>query len=91
MIPAQAAGLKEYFRGTLVSKTADNEQTTPSLGHSEVLRVQYPPCQTIPEPIQGSEQAGEILPVRAAERSRDVLPDNPAITELAYSAPILLH
>ena len=91
MIPAQAFGLKKYLCGTLVSKTADKEQTAAALGHSEELRVQYPPCQTVPEVIQRAEQASEITPARTAERSRDVLPDKPARTELTYRPNILPH
>jgi hypothetical protein len=52
MIPAQAVGLKQYLGGTFwVSKASDKEDTSASLGHSEELRVQNSPRQTIPEVI----------------------------------------
>lgn len=66
MIPSQALGLKKYLAGTLdVSKASDKEHTLAPLCHAEELRVEYPPCQTVPERIQGFEQASEILPMRA--------------------------
>jgi hypothetical protein len=48
-IPEQAFGLKEYLGATSVSKTCDNEDSTPSLGDSEVPKVQHPPGDAIPE------------------------------------------
>ena len=52
MIPAQAFALKQYLSGTLwVTKASDKEETAASLGHSEELRIQNSPCQTIPEAI----------------------------------------
>ena len=35
----------------LSSKTSNKEHTLASLGHTEKLRIQYSPCQTIPERI----------------------------------------
>ena len=65
MIPAQAVGLKEYFCGALVSKTADKEHAAASLGHSEELRVEYAPCQTVPEVIHFGEELAESSPLFA--------------------------
>ena len=62
----QAVGLKKYLAGTSrVSKTSDKKDTLAPLGHAEELRVKYPPCQTVPERIQASEKASEVLPMRA--------------------------
>lgn len=77
--------------GGWVSKVSDNEHTLAPLGHAEELRVEYPPCQTVPERIQGLEQASEILPIRARERSRDVLPKKPTRHELTNRSNILPH
>lgn len=51
MIPRHAFTLKKYFRATHGSKTSNKEHTLASLGHAEKLRIQYSPCQTIPERI----------------------------------------
>ena len=57
-IPTQAFGLKKYLGGrSWVSMVSDKKETAASLGHSEELRVQYSPRQTITEPIQLPEQA----------------------------------
>ena len=77
-------------RGFL-SKTSDKEDTAASLGDSEELRVKYPPRQAVPEVSQGVEQASEVLPTRARERSRDVLPKKPSRTNLAYASNVLPH
>lgn len=69
----------------------DNEQTLASLGHAEELRVEYPPCQTVPARIQGFEQASEILPMRARERSWDVLPKKPTRLDVANCSNVLPH
>jgi len=66
IIPAQAFALKQYFGGTLwVSKASDKEETAAPLGHSEELRIEYSPCQTVPEFIHRSQDASEILPFAA--------------------------
>ena len=97
MIPAQAFLLKQYLCGTSrVSKTSDKEHTAASLGHSEELRVQNSPRQTVPEVIQRGQEAPEVVslgsvPCAARERSRDVLPEQPARTELLYRSNVLPH
>lgn len=91
MIPSQALELKEYVGGASVSKMADNEHTAASLGHSEELRVQYPPRQTVPELVQRGQQASESLPALDRERSRDVLPHEPSRANLANASNVLEH
>ena len=77
--------------GGALSKMSAKKDTAAALGPSEELRVKNPPCQTIPDAIQGFEQASEILPMRARQRSRDVLPKNPSRPELAYRSNVLPH
>lgn len=74
-----------------VSKTSDKEHTAASLGHSEELRVQNSPCETVPEVIHFCEELPESRPALARERSRDVLPDKPSRTELTNAAYVLEH
>lgn len=85
------SGSNRTSTGGAASKASDKKDTLASLGHAEELRVKYPPCQTIPERIQGFEQASEILPIRARERSGDVLPKNPLRPDLANSSNVLPH
>lgn len=73
-IPRQAIGLKENLCGGFGSKMSDKKQTAASLGHSEELRVQNSPCETIPEFIHFPEQLSESPPIFARERSWDVFP-----------------
>lgn len=62
-IPLKALGLKQYLsRCGPVSKHADNEHAAASLGHSEELRVEYTPRQTVPEFIHFIEELSESLP-----------------------------
>lgn len=51
-IPLKAFGLKQYLsRCVPLSKHADNEHAAASLGHSEVLRVEYTPYRTRVHPF----------------------------------------
>jgi len=59
-IPEHAFGLKKYFGGASVSKTADNEHTAAALGHSEILSVKNPPGDAIPEFDQPAKDGGEV-------------------------------
>jgi hypothetical protein len=44
-IPPHAVALKKNRRGIKpFSSTCDNEHTAAALGHSEILGVEYPPC-----------------------------------------------
>ena len=56
-IPAHAVGLKKNLCGsTPVSKTRDNEDSTATLGDSEVLSVQHSVSEPIPEFCQRPEE-----------------------------------
>ena len=60
-IPAHAFALKKNRCGTTpVSKVSDNEHTTASLGHSEVLSVQHSVCEPVPELPQRPEDGTKI-------------------------------
>ena len=59
-MPEQAVALKKYFGATSVSKTSDNEHTAAALGHSEILRVKYPPADAIPQFDQPPKDGSEI-------------------------------
>jgi len=59
-MPEQAFALKKYFGATSVSKTSDNEHTAAALGHSEILRVQHPPTDAIPELDQPLNDGGKV-------------------------------
>jgi hypothetical protein len=60
---------------------ADNEHTTPSLGHSEKLAVQNPVGPPIPEFCQRPDDGSHVPSVVRAEKSRDVLDENPTGSE----------
>src|SRR5690606_6699561 len=82
-IPFAAFGLKKYLDGTgCVSKTSDNEHTTASLGHSEVLSVKHTVGVPIPEFRQRPEDGSHVPPSVRRQKSRDVLDDHPTGTEL---------
>lgn len=91
MIPRQAFALKKYFRATHGSKTSNKEHTLASLGHAEKLRIQYSPCQTIPERIHFGQELAVSSPTLTCERSWDVLPDKPTWTEYAYRSNVFEH
>ena len=62
-IPRHALGLKQYGpRCPPRSKMSDKKHTAASLGHSEELRVEYTPCQTVPEVIHFGEELSKSLP-----------------------------
>lgn len=68
-IPAQALGLKEYFRRSPeVSKDPDSKETPAALGHSEELRVQNTPPDSVslststPDASHLPEEALEVCP-----------------------------
>jgi hypothetical protein len=65
-MPAHARALKKNRCGTApVSKISDNEHTTASLGHSEILSVQDSVSEPIPEFDQAPEY-GTKVPSSAA-------------------------
>jgi len=58
-IPAHARGLKKYFSGIKpFSSTCNNEDSTASLGHSEVLSVEHAPR----EAARWSQHSTSVLP-----------------------------
>ena len=65
MIPSHAFRLNEYFDGGAGSKTSDKKETAASLGHSEELRIEYAPCQTVPELVHFGQELSESLPILA--------------------------
>jgi hypothetical protein len=87
-MPRQALGESEYFGGTCGSSTSDSEheQSLPSLGHSEVLRVQAPPGPHIPEFRQPAKDDGKVPSSNGGQKTGDVLDQNPAGQELANDA-----
>lgn len=56
---------------------SDKEDTAATLGDSEVLRVEYPPREAVPELNQRPEDASKSLSVVAAENTGDVFPYDP--------------
>jgi hypothetical protein len=60
-MPAAAFADSQYRRGTgRVSKTADNEDTTTTLGDSKKSRVQNPPGHAKPELDQPPQYDTEV-------------------------------
>ena len=47
------------------SKMSDKKDTAASLGHSEELRIKYPPRQTVPELVHFGQELSESLPILA--------------------------
>ena len=85
-IPAAALGLKENFGGTSDCRTADNEHTAASLGHSEELSVKHPVGPPIPEFFQPSKDDGHICSAVRGKKARDVLDENPTGSDLSDDA-----
>src|SRR5690606_35200703 len=86
-IPFAAFGLKKYLDGTgCVSKTSDNEHTTASLGHSEVLSVKHTVGVPIPEFCQRPEDGSHVPSAVGRQKSRDVLDNHPTGTEFIKDA-----
>jgi hypothetical protein len=56
---------------------SDNEHTAAALGHSEILRVQHPPTDAIPELDQPLNDGGKVPSFVAAEKTGDILDDHP--------------
>ena len=42
---------------------SDKKETAASLGHSEELRIEYAPCQTVPELVHFGQEPSESLPI----------------------------
>jgi hypothetical protein len=79
-IPAAALGLKKNRSGTLSSSTsANDEDASPPLGHSEVTAVQHSPGEVVkPDVPQRADHDGEISSVGGTEQAGDVLNDDPS-------------
>jgi len=80
-IPAAAFGLKEYFGWARGTKMSDNVDTAAALGHSEVLRVEYPPRQAVPEVGQRIHDDSEIVSFSGSKEPWNVLDEEPRRAE----------
>jgi len=88
-IPAQAFGLKKNLCGRgPVSKVSDNEHTTASLGHSEVLSVKDSVCEPIPEFSHRPEEGTKVPSTIATEDTRHVFPYEPSGLKVVKNAAI---
>jgi hypothetical protein len=88
-MPTAALGLKKNRSGTVSSSTSGNdEDPSPSLGHSEVSAVQHTPCEVVkPEVAQRTEDNSEISSTVGREQAGDVLKDDPA----SWSYKLICH
>jgi hypothetical protein len=79
-IPAAALGLKKNLSGTVSNSTsANDEDASPPLGHSEVSAVQHSPREVVkPELGQRREYDGEISSTVAGKKSGNVLNEDPS-------------
>jgi hypothetical protein len=78
-IPAQAFALKKYRSGSVPpSSTANNEDATTTLGHSEELSVQNSVSDPIPEPCQRPDDGSKRPSSVNRQDAGDVFPDDPA-------------
>lgn len=64
-IPSHALGLNKNLDGGAGSKMSDKKETAASLGHSEELRIEYAPRQTVPELVHFGQELSESLPILA--------------------------
>tara|TARA_R110000823_G_scaffold8319_1_gene29512 strand:- start:55 stop:372 length:318 start_codon:yes stop_codon:yes gene_type:complete len=76
-MPAQAFGESEYFGSGDSSRMSDNEQASPSLRHSEVLRVKSSPGDAIPELNKRLDDGKEIGSSVTGQEPRYIFSDNP--------------
>lgn len=81
-IPAHAFGLKKNLGGTVraSSRMSDKEDSTTSLGHSEILSVQHSVGEPIPELNHRPEDGAKVPPSSRRQDAGDVFPDNPPRT-----------
>ena len=77
-IPCAAFGDSEnFFRcSPCVSKTSDNEDSTTTLGDSEVLSIKHPPSHAIPATDQRFNDDGHVSSVIGGKKARHVFEDN---------------
>ena len=59
------SGSNRTSTGGAGSKMSDKKDTAASLGHSEELRIKYPPRQTVPELVHFGQELSESLPTFA--------------------------
>jgi hypothetical protein len=91
-IPAQAFGLKKNLGGIAsVTKMRDNEDSTASLGNSEVLSVQHSEGPPIPELAQRPEEGSKIPSSVRRQDTGDVLPDQPRDSETLCQSEVDEH
>jgi hypothetical protein len=76
-MPAQAFADSKYFGAGDSSRMSDNEQASPSLRHSEVLRVKSSPGDAIPELNKRADDGKEVSASVARKEPRYILSDNP--------------
>ena len=85
-MPEQALGDSEYFAGGFASKIDDNEHTTPSLGHSEVLAVHDSPRDVHrPALCQRRENDSKIFSGVGGEEPWDILENSDSWTDTRIS------
>lgn len=63
--PRRLSGSASTSTGGAGSKMSDKKDTAASLGHSEELRIKYPPRQTVPELVHFGQELSESLPTFA--------------------------
>ena len=90
-MPPAALADSQYLRGTgTVSKTADNEDSTTTLGHSEPARVQYSVGPPVPELAQPPEDGRHVPSVARAKESGNILNEAPLWPQLGQDAVELM-
>jgi len=80
-IPEAAFSVKKYSLDTIVSRTTEmsnNENSSTSLGNSEVLSVQHSVGETIPAFRQFPEEGTKVPSASRRQDTIDVFPDDPA-------------
>jgi hypothetical protein len=86
-MPAAAFADSQYRRGTgCISKTSDNEDSTPTLGHSEPSRVQNPVGPPIPDVGQTAENDTEIASAMGAKESGNIFNNHPLWPQLGHDS-----
>jgi hypothetical protein len=83
-MPLAALALKENLCGAVGFKTCDKEDSSASLGDSEVSSVQSSPRYAIPELLHFTEQSDEITALIGTEESRDILQHEPPRSSLLH-------
>ena len=88
-IPAQAFWLKKNRSGMRpISKTCDNEDSTTTLGNSEVLCVQHSVGPPIPELAQRPEEGSQDPSSVNRQDTWDVFPNHPTGSKVGNDAKV---